>query len=283
MVGLAAASALALGCASAPQEPLLLPPVTVTATGPSPEGQQAPAASSPRVPAGPAATVGGKKAEDRNPPEDADDPTLVVLGAREQSAPGTNREMLHQAARGARDTRDRSGVPVLVLTDENLSEHAEGGRVTLGLADPPELTDTTPEQAALAEKEAYWRDRVLDIRRRWREAHDSLEPLEAEAAKLRTRFYSEDDPVRRDREIKPQWDRTLDRISEAQKTLTTARDELDEALEEGRHDSALPGWLREGIELGPFDLDEPAEGEQLDELSPSEPSVVEPQSLEPPA
>ena len=189
--------------------------------------------------------------------------------------------MLQRAARDARDERERVGTPVLVVNDENLAEHAEGGRVTLGLADPPALPDSdAPNEQA--DKERFWRAKVLDIRRRWREAHDSLEPLEQDAARLRTRFYSEDDPVRRDREIKPQWDRTLDRIAEAERTLTGAREELAVAIEQGRHDGALPGWLREGIELGPADFDEPVEGEQLDELSATEPTVVEAQSLEPP-
>ncbi|HVS65820.1 MAG TPA: hypothetical protein VMT85_20230 [Thermoanaerobaculia bacterium] len=213
---------------------------------------------------------------------EAEDPTLLVLGERSRGAPSTTREMLQRAARDARDERDRIGEPVMVINDENLGEHADGGRVSLGLADPPPLEDAGSVPDELAEKERFWRTKVLEIRQRWREAYESIEPLEAEAARLRTRFYSEDDPVRRDREIKPQWDRTLDRLAEAERTMTTAGEELAIAFEQGRRDGALPGWLREGDELGPFDFEDPAEGESLDELSPSEPTVVEAQSLEPP-
>jgi hypothetical protein len=278
-LGIAAALLIAAGCASAEREPLALPPMTVTDAAPSPEGE---------VPAAPPARAASAGREQSDPGVEGerstdDDPTIKVLGPKpEEPAPGTMSELLQRAARDARQRRAETGEPVLVVNNDNLAELAAGGRVSLGLADSPALAETGDAAEELGEKERYWRSRVLEIRRRWREAHDSIEPLEAEAARLRTRFYAEDDPVRRDREIKPQWDRTLDRLAEAQRALTDAREELGETLDAGRRDGALPGWLREGQELGPFELEEPAEGEQLDELKSREPPVVEVEALEPP-
>ncbi|HVS14472.1 MAG TPA: hypothetical protein VMV46_11130 [Thermoanaerobaculia bacterium] len=271
---------VALGCASADREPVLLPPVTVTDAAPSPEGEAAAAPvdrQTAPAPIDPSAPIDGA------PPAQRDDSSLKVLGRKpEEAPPGTMTEMLQRAARDARENREGRGESVLVINDENISELAEGGRVTLGLADLPPLAGSAGQDGEVGEQERFWRSRVFEIRSKWREAYDSIDPLEAEAAKLRTRFYAEDDPVRRDREIKPQWDRTLDRLAEAQRTLTDAREELAQALDAGRRDGALPGWLREGQELGPFDLEEPAEGEQLDELKSREPPMVELEALEPP-
>ncbi len=93
--------------------------------------------------------------------------------------------------------------------------------------------------------------RSLETRQRWREASDAIPRLEGEAAELRTRFYATDDPYVRDGQIKPEWDRALDELAQAKRDVKTAEAEVAEVLEEGRQAGALPGWLREGIELEP--------------------------------
>ena len=115
---------------------------------------------------------------------------------------------------------------------------------------------------------------MRSIRSEWRQAYDSIEELEEEAAALRTRFYAEDDPVYRDRVIKPEWDRTLDRLHEARRAIDRAQEQLDQALEEGRIAGALPGWLRDGEELEP-PVEEPEdEGEPTTGAEPREPKVI---------
>ena len=76
--------------------------------------------------------------------------------------------------------------------------------------------------------------------------------------------------------IKPEWDRTLDRLHEARRTIDRAQEQLDLALEEGRIAGALPGWLRHGEELEP-PVEEPAEeGEPEIGAEPGEPKVIDP-------
>jgi hypothetical protein len=198
------------GCASTDNQPILLPPVTVTDAAPSPEGQPRVASSAERE------ASAQKQASGDEPVRLEDDPTVRILGRRPgEPTPGTTSEMLERAASDARDERTESGEPVLVINNDNLSELAAGGRVTLGLAtaaDPPGSDELAGE---LSEKEQFWRSRVLEIRQRWRQAYDSIDPLEGEAAKLRTRVYNEDSPVRRDPLNKPQWDGNPHRLNEA--------------------------------------------------------------------
>ena len=108
---------------------------------------------------------------------------------------------------------------------------------------------------------------------RWRDSVDRVEELEGEVAELRRRFYMEDDPFYRDSQIKPAWDRSLDQLTIAKDEVVAAKEDLDELLEEGRRQGALPGWLREGIEFEPVieveEANEPRTGPE-----PIEPEVL---------
>ena len=64
-------------------------------------------------------------------------------------------------------------------------------------------------------EEAYWRDRVLEIRLAWRDAADRVEELEGDVFHLRQRFYAEDDGFYRDSQIKPAWDRAVEQLRDA--------------------------------------------------------------------
>ena len=162
-----------------------------------------------------------------------------------------------------------------MITDDNLAEFAEGANVTVGSAPPP-LSDEVREQLEeRSREEQYWRSEALQIRTAWREAFDSLADLEEQAAKLRNDFYAADDPFYRDRQIKPAWDRVLDKIEEAERTILESQRELEELMEDGRRSGALPGWLREGIELEP-DPPEPEEDGELPSAKTSEPVEIGP-------
>ncbi|HEX2163303.1 MAG TPA: hypothetical protein VHM02_05090, partial [Thermoanaerobaculia bacterium] len=142
--------------------------------------------------------------------------------------------------------------------------------------------DEATDAAAAAELrgEAWWRGRAREIREEWRRTLDEIEELETAAADLRWQFYAEDDLWVRDGQVKPEWDRVLDRLSEARNDLATFPRRLEELREEGRREGALPGWLREGIELEPAagelpdataDAAEPVEPPEVDEGPPGEP------------
>ena len=109
-------------------------------------------------------------------------------------------------------------------------------------AEPP-LEERNPE--------LYWRSRVREARLRWREAVARVEELQGLAGQLRYDFYATDDPWLRDSSIKPAWDRTLVDLEESRQEVDFQRRTVEAILVEGRRSGALPGWLREGLELEP--------------------------------
>ncbi len=243
--GLALAAGLALLAACAPKaQPRSLPPQAVTQTAPDP-----PPPSDPLV----AAPV-------------KDDPATVVIdpGVAEDEEPRS----LAEAAAAERERRKTAPQPIAVITNKNLAQHAAGGKLTTGEAKPPSAAGTALDQQAL--DEAQWRSRARQARQRWRDAADAIAGLQEEAADLRRRFYASDDPYVRDARIKPAWDLALERLARAERDVEAAQDELGQVLEQGRQAGALPGWLREGIELEPAP---PAP--TADEHEPGEPVVID--------
>lgn len=244
-VGLLAIGAVVFACAAAQQPPEPLPPQAVSQHRPEP------------APPVPAATP--------TPPP----PTLVIVDPGGPEVEST--ASLAEAAQREKERRQGADKPVVTLTNKNLAEFAKGQKLTVA-----EESAATPEAPAVAddtanaEKEKYWRERGLEIRRRWRDAADSVERLEEESAGLRRQFYSTDDPYVRDNQIKPEWDRVLAELDRARRTVAEAPHELDAFLDEGRRAGALPGWLREGIEIEPE-----APAESPDSADPQEPKVLD--------
>jgi len=144
--------------------------------------------------------------------------------------------------------------------------------------DRGEASPKTPaggEEEKQEQGEEYWRRRGLEIRMAWRDEVDSIEELEKEVFMLRQRFYAEDDPFYRDGQVKPAWDQALEQLEDARVGAKEREAELQEFLEEGRKAGALPGWMREGIELEPHPPDELEPGEQIQGHEPREPVVIE--------
>lgn len=206
-------------------------------------------------------------------------PTLIVIDPAEPTE--LKQPSLAEAAARERARRRHEGSsPVLVINNQNLSQHAAGGVLTIAHSAAGEgesAADAEAEAivAQAAADEKMWRERGLEIRKRWREAADRVPELEEKVAELRQRFYSTDDPAVRDGQIKPQWDRALADLEEARYQAAQGASEVADFLDEGRRAGALPGWLREGSELEP----EPV----VDEIDgPSEHEATEPQIYEPP-
>jgi hypothetical protein len=186
--------------------------------------------------------------------------TVKVIDAGEDPRPKT----LIEASRLAKARKALSPPPVIEVTDENLQFHAQGGKVTVMSSAPaaPAL-DADPLPSSVEEDaardEPYWRRRGLSIRRSWRQAIDTIDRLELEAAALRQRFYAEDDPYVRDNRVKPPRDRPLDRISDLREEAAVFEEALGEYLDEGRQEGIPTGWLNDGWELEPS-------AEELEEL-----------------
>lgn len=202
----------------------------------------------------------------------------VIDGKRGEDA---EPQTLIEASRLAKQRKREQGVvkPTIEINDENLAEYAEGAEVIIlesepaaplgapsaaGSVDPNDgsqdqaLDDAFRDDAFRdgdIRDESYWRDRALELRMNLRRTVDDISDLQLESAALRQQYYAEEDTYTRDNDIKPAWDRVLDRL-EATKTraLRTQR-ELDAFLQEGRRAGALQGWLNQGWELEPSDVE----------------------------
>jgi len=258
------ASAALAGCAAQP------PPVARTEEAREQPPPKPPAAEPAATPA--AAPEGASPDKQGTEPR-ATEPRATADVVEPGGEPGT--VSLVQAAKAERERRAHATAPVAVITDKSLP-HLPKGKVTY--ADPAKSKKkdeaVKPEATAPAEArdEQYWRSRALEIRTRWKDAAAEVKDLELSAAGWRRRFYAEDDPYVRDGQIKPEWDRVLDRVGKARDEVEAAQRELADFLEEGRRAGALPGWLREGAELEPVDK---AKKKEPGTTEPTEPPIYQ--------
>lgn len=270
----ALAAAGCLACASAP------PAAKERAAKP---GAAQPAAAGEAAP--PAAPADGAVSA----PVRDDELIVVEPGDDDEESP----KSLVEAAKAERERRAQATPPAISVNDANLAEYARKGQITFaepGSAPPAAAApsqpgsqegtsgEASPTEALLA-TEDYWRQGVLDRRVAWRQAYDEIKRLEQEAAELRQKFYLEDDTFRRDTQIKPDWDRVLDRLQRVRNEETQAQQALTDFLEQGQRAGALPGWLREGIDLEPV-AEKPKKA--IAPLKSIEPPTIEPAAIPPP-
>jgi len=249
--------------ATAAPELLLLALLAAGCATPPPAAKTKPAAPEPT----PAATPAPAPTPTPAPP-----PATVVIDAGGVKEPSSGRS-LADAARAVREQKAHAAPPAHVITDKNIKQYAAKGQITV--ATPGKKAEAAEAEAnEPIRDEQYWRSRALEVRLRWRKAADDVKELEQSAAGWRRRFYAENDPYVRSGQIKPEWDRVLDRLEEARAEVEASRTELAELLEEGRTAGALPGWLREGVDQEPKEEPEP-EG-------PAEHKVIDPPKVEPP-
>jgi hypothetical protein len=261
------ATSAAASAARAPVAPL--PPV-VTTSAPAAAGAPGAAAATGTAAA---RAPGAAAAAPASPPAGAakpGDPSVIVV-----DTPDFDPEAqltLAEAAKAEKERKAEATPPRIVINNKTIHRYAKGGQITI--AEPKKkATPASGSQAAaaaagtpaaLVRDEKYWRGRALEIRQRWRKASYRIKELEEDIGLLRRRFYAQDDPYVRDSQIKPAWDRALDELRESRATAQAAKKELTDFLDEGRIAGALPGWLREGIDL------EPKEEKPIDPTQPIE-------------
>ena len=214
-------------------------------------------------------TAGGQNAVRVIDPGGSDQPKTLIEASR-----------LAKAQKRARGVQK----PIAEINDENLAEYAEGGEVIVLESEPAAPEPTDEEYAADAldydedgdiRDEEYWRNRALELRMGWRRAIDDMGRLELESAALRQQFYAEEDPYIRDSQIKPAWDRVLDRMDALRKQASRYETELDDFLDDGRQAGAFQGWLNQGWELEPT-TEERSLASDIDTVEPGEPVTREP-------
>jgi len=212
------------------------------------------------------------------PDPEPEDGTLVTIdtGAKDVTE---RKPSLAQVAQTERDRRQIADPTGIVITDETLEKFATGDLTVVesSASQDQALAELSKFEEEMAEKEAYWRGGVREIRQAWRDAYDKIPELEEKIFQLRQEFYREDNGFYRDGEIKPAWDRAIDQLEEARLDVEAHQKELTAFLEEGREAGALPGWLREGIDLEPV-----VEEVRDDTAEPGEPVIYEPEATDPP-
>ncbi len=180
-------------------------------------------------------------------------PTLKVIDSGGGSGQPTT---LVEASRLAKARKGRGGESVAVINDDNLHEYAKDADIMVLESYPAAPVPTLePSQEASQDSEIrdeqYWRNKALDLRMGWRRAIDRIADLELESAALRQQFYAEDDPYLRDSQLKPAWDRVLDRLDQLRDQATQYGQELDVFVSEGQRANVPQGWLNQGWELEP--------------------------------
>ena len=213
--------------------------------------------------------------------EEEDRITVVLEEGGDERRDGRT---LMDAAIEERRRRETAAPAQIVITDKNLHEFATG-ELTVVETDGSVETDT--KSAATVESssaptedddpEAYWRGRIRRARQNWASTVEEIAHLEERIGTLRQQFYAADDPYDRDTRIKPSWDLALERLDDARAASERFRAEVDRVLEEGRRQGALPGWLREGVDLEPERTDEENRNRldpAFNEHQPIEPEVV---------
>lgn len=253
------------GCAGRSAKPPALAPQTVSPVA-APEASAPAESEPPPAPERPASAI---------------EKTIVIDPGGDADA----RPSLVAAAEAERERRSQSQGPTVVITDENLKSKAIGQLTvaTPAARDAPAAATDEPAGPGATDEERsaderFWRERILEARRAWRELVDEIDELQSEVNLLRRRFYEEDDPYYRDSQIKPAWDRALDRLRVARLLADEAEDLVADTLEDGRRAGAMPGWMREGIELEPGagGLQEARPRRRLPEYEPGEPQVYDP-------
>ena len=256
------------GCRGTPQ------PVTRSNAPETPKEQPAPAAAAP------------SQAPVEAPREKTGDaaPVVVDIGAEDvKAAPAT----LVEAAHAERQRRAGPGQKsIAVINDKTLSRYASKGQITIADTKKDKNKVKTPSPAvAAAEAEArdeqHWRSRARQLRENWRLVADEVKELERKSAELRQKFYGETDTFLRDTQVKPDWDRVLDRLRQARLDVDTAKQDVARFLEEGRAAGAQPGWLDEGSEEEPAD-ESGKQKEPVPALQSIEPPVIESDSIKSP-
>ncbi len=250
-------AALTAGCKAATPEPVTREAAETPALPPSKPSPQEPAAPAPPAP------------QEAKPARD-DDPVVVDSGG--DGAPPT----LMEAAKAERERRAGAGKPVAVINDKTLAGYARKGQITI--ADPKkDKKDAAPAEELAPQDfrdEAYWRNRGLDIRERWRDAAGDVKDLEQKATVLRRNSTWRATPSPGTTRSSPSGTASSNSSGRPAWTWRSTQKELTEFLEEGRVADVIPGWLREGEDEEPEEL--PKKKEAGAPQQSIEPPVVEP-------
>ena len=236
-------------------------PASAVASAPAPAAPAGGSASAPAAGGGATSASPGGTPPAASGAKLAGNPSVVVVDTADFDP--ESQLTLAEAAKAEKERKAEAAPTRIVINNKTIHRYAKGGQLTVepkkraASAQPaksPAAAGTPAPAVPLTRDEKYWRGRALEIRLRWRKASDRIKELEEDVALLRRRFYAQDDPVVRDSQIKPAWDHALEDLRDSRAAVQAAKKELTDFLDEGRIAGALPGWLREGVDLEPKEV-----------------------------
>jgi hypothetical protein len=190
-------------------------------------------------------------------PEATPTPAINIL-LKQQTAPGgsSGGQDLSQVAK-----RIKLKLPANQprrLDNDAVKQLAKGVELTQVKAEPSPLAvgASAGDNREDETKQRFWVNLYQAARGYVKGLEELIPQLDGEINRLRTAFYSTDDPARRDGVIKPAWDKAVADWDQAKKDLEQARGLLGKVSDAARRDGALPGWFR-GLPEPEATLDKP--------------------------
>lgn len=183
-------------------------------------------------------------------------PAASPAGQRATPTPTPRPKSLADIAGGIRLNRTGGGASTgqgIVITDKNLKEYSEKGKLTTtGKPGTRGATGRSPYAGVRVRSDGV----AAGKRRRWRAEYrrqlqlvDSIKKrmdgLHKAIGGLQSQFYAWDDPAYRDGVIKPKLDKALTEYDELKARLPKEEAKLPEILERARRDGGQPGWFRD--------------------------------------
>lgn len=151
----------------------------------------------------------------------------------------------------------------IVISNENLAEYAEKGRLTTQGGSSSSKTGQRPvhknagsntktvqdgvadaPQIAKDDRKRYWQSRYEQQLDLVGSIEEQIGILDYEIPGLWRDFYSRDDPAYRDGVIKVKLDEALARSERLEGQLKEEEERLDQIRAEARKDGGQPGWFR---------------------------------------
>jgi hypothetical protein len=168
---------------------------------------------------------------------------LLMAGpapARAQSQPG-----LADVARKEQERRKTVKTPSKVITKKDLPAGAQNPQPQAA----PAAAAVKPEESKPAESksdekdEAWWKDRINQVREQLRRNEMFAEALQTRINSLSTDFVNRDDPFQRAK-IGEDRDKALAELSRVKAEIVNAKKQIEDIEEEARKAGVPPGWLR---------------------------------------
>jgi hypothetical protein len=169
----------------------------------------------------------------------------VLLLATGVAGQTQNQPSLAEIARKEQERRKTVKTPSKVITKKDLPPSAQNPQSPAAPAAAPAKIDETkpPENKTEEKDEAWWKNRIHQVREELRRNEMFAEALQTRINSLSTDFVNRDDPFQRAK-IGEDRDKALAELSRVKAEIVNAKKQIEDIEEEARKAGVPPGWLR---------------------------------------